>query len=52
MYGETPRGGSRLGEALSASRASPRLLIGAREGGGVGLDHGSAYVLNLSALWE
>ncbi len=51
MYGETQRPFSRLGEAIDGSLYSTRLLIGAKEGGGVGLDHGSAYQIDLSALW-
>lgn len=51
MWGETHRPFSRMGESISTSPYSPRILIGAREGGGVGLDHGSAYVLDLSMLW-
>ena len=50
MYGETQRPFSRLGEAIDGSLYSPQFLIGAREGGGVGLDHGSALI-DLSALW-
>ena len=52
MYGETQRPFSRLGEAIDASLYSPRILLGAKEGGGIGLDHGSAYVIDLSILWD
>ena len=53
LWGETNRPESRMGEgALKTSPYTPRLLVGAREGGGVGLDHGSVYIFDVSALWE
>lgn len=53
LWGESARPESRLSEgALRASPYTPRLIVGAREGGGVGIDHGSAYVIDLSAVLD
>ena len=51
IWDETQRPGSLIGEPVSASTSGDALIVGAREGSGVGLDHGSAYVIKLSQLW-